>query len=350
MDYYSILRRSWEIVKKHKVLWVFGLVLASFSGSTGSGGGNSSSSTKDLQKIFEQKDQIPPQTGEKISQILGAMTSDPKAFFLSLIQSIPPAFWVAFVVGVVAAVLFYLVLGIFMRNWAKGALFTLAAEADANNEVSLRKGSLQGLRAWKRLFISHLILGGGFVVSFLIIGVVIAIIFGISSIAKFLVLVPALLTIFAIFAFFIALVVVMVWSVYTDLSISLEDMPWKRALKYSWHLTKKYFWQTLMMGGINIGIGCLSSIIVLVVLGLFIGAVVVTGLTGFALRNVIGDPTTLLVGLPLVGILLVALLAVLGLFGGILQAFTSTNWVLFYGELKKQSEFPREGDKGDKSD
>lgn len=323
MDYYKILQRSWEIVKRQKVLWVFGMVLAVFAG--GGGGFQSGGNFDSFGEFLKRKKEIPPETGEKISAVLGAMTSDPGAFFASMFSQIPPLFWVALVLGILILVAFGLVFGIFVRNWATGAIFGLVSEIEKGGEATLEKGSTLGRRSWKRLFLASLIIWGGLLLgAFLGIFFSVVLILILPSPLKLIILIPLAL---GVIILIILAFVMILWEIFAKLVITLEDYPIRHALSFSWKLTKKFFWEGVVLGLINTGIGCLVGCGTMTVIILAIGLIVI----GFLVHKSIGIFLLLCLGT-------LGLILILGgvLIQGILKAFTSSNWVLMYLELKKK--------------
>jgi MFS family permease len=330
MDYYNIIKRSWEIVKRQKVLWVFGMVLAVFSGS-GGGGFQSGGNLGDLDKLFKNKQELPPDTGEKISSVLGTITSDPGAFFYSIVSQVPPLFWIFLALGIFSLVVVAFIIGIFMRNWATGALFALAAEEEKGQELTLKKGSDFGRKYWLRLFLVSIIPWGCLIL------VILGGILGLALVAlilpealKVIILLPI---VSGILILMVAAFVITVWIAFTQLVVVLEDFPIKKTLSFSWKLTKKFFWEGVILGFINMGFGCLIGCGTTMVVLLAIGLIII----GFLIHKSVGIFILLCTGT-------IALILIFGgvLIQGIYKAFTTTNWVLMYLELRRKENFPKD--------
>lgn len=327
VDYYKIIQRSFEIVKKNKALWVFGLVLATVTSGGFSGGGSytSSGKTENLKKIFEQKEKLPKPVTEKLSQVLGLATQNSYQFLTDILSSIPLSFWLVLILSIILAILFSLILRIFLTNWAKGALFYLATDADKGEEVTLEKGSDYGRKHWLNLFIFDLILWASFfLISFSIL-IILFLFLLIPVIGPFIFV---LLLVIFFFVFTASAIFLTVWSVLGELMIVLEDLTYKTALSFSLELTKKVFWQTLLMGIINQGIGCLTSLF----MGLITIVIIMMIAFSFIINPFFGLGMAIISGTTLILIFVFSLL-----FSGIIKALTTTNWVLFYQEIKKTS-------------
>jgi MFS family permease len=330
MDYYNIIKRSWEIVKRQKVLWVFGMVLAVFSGS-GGGGFQSGGNFRDLGKLFENKKELPPDTGQKISSVLGNVTSDAGAFFSSIVSQIPPIYWVFLALGIFTLIVLALIIGIFMRNWATGALFALAAEEEKGQELTLKKGSDFGCKYWLRLFL----------VSFIPWVCLMLVIFGgLLGLALVALILPEglrviifLPMVLGVLVLIVAVLVITVWIAFAQLVVVLEDFPVRETLSFSWKLTKKFFWEGVVLGLINMGFGCLIGCGTMTVIMLAVGLIVI----GFLIHKSVGIFLLLCLGT-------IGLILILGgvLIQGIYKAFTTTNWVLMYLELKRKENFPKD--------
>lgn len=361
MDYSKIFHHSWEIVKKNRPLWVFGMVLAAYTGAGfGSGGGGSnfkipnSSNIPGLAKptpspipsLFPNpatrlQNNLPFTSSQNLAQVLGAnisraghtlseTVSDPASYFRQMFFSIPLSFWIVLILGIILSSVFFLILRIFLLNWATAAIYKSVYQLESSNKpVTLAAGSNFGRGVWKKLFLASLALWGSFMLA-LIVSVIITVILVIIS--------PVLGIVFVIpffLLFIIASFLLTVWNTYAQLAISLEDYPLKKSLSFSWQMVKKFFWQGMVLGFFHqlFGLiyGCLSCLAVVVFLGLVAGICYLAVL----LNMYFGIFTTVILGS-----LALITLGFLILITGIFKAFTTSNWVLFYLELKNDPRFP----------
>lgn len=333
MNYLSILKQSFAIVKKNKVFWVFGLIISAFTGGSSLNfNGNYGNLFKNLDK---KQLNLPSNTTDKVNEVLGTATTDPLKFFTSIISTIPVSFWIMLGLGIVVALIFGLLLRIFILNWSQGAILALGQEAvKGNNDLTLKKGSDLGRIYWLRLFLSGLILWAGWLVAFifgffliilavLIPSVVLKIVFGFLAGLFFL-------------ALFLSIIFLIVWSTYCNLTIVLKNFPLKKALSYSFLLAKKYFFDAFLMGLFNTGTGCLFSCLFGCVTTLIFGLLIGIGVALFLINQTTGIIFSIFVLFLFLLLIFFSLLL-----QGILKSVTITNWVIFFNELEKKTDFPK---------
>lgn len=128
MDYMGVLKRSWEITWKYKILWVFGFFAGGGAG-IGSGGGGSSSY----------------RTGSGTSTAV--TEADFRNFQLFLQQ-----YAVVIGIAVFAIVVFSLVM-LVLSVAARGGLIHFVNEADQGRQVRARDAWRVGFSNWGRVFV-----------------------------------------------------------------------------------------------------------------------------------------------------------------------------------------------------
>ncbi len=140
MNYSEILSRAWQIIWKHKVLWIFGILAGCASGGGGGGGGNTN---------FSRDQQAPAQLQPYLDQA--------QTFF----ESIPPETWIMIAIGIGLLVLVLVVLGIFLGTIGKIGLIRGAQQADQDMEARLTFGELfkGSLPYFWRVFLLNLLVG-----------------------------------------------------------------------------------------------------------------------------------------------------------------------------------------------
>ena len=266
-DYSAIIRRSIEIVKKNKWLLVYGLILAGTAGGgggSGSGGGGSDwSELKDLQKDIQQD--LP----QKTSQVLGSYTNSLKDWFLSINTS----YWLLLGLGLLIVIVLSIVIGLVIKNWAKGSLITGCSIAENDELVDLKNTSPQGLKYLKNLIIYSLIVTG---ISLTLIIVIpsfwVLVYFFVRNLEVFKIIWIVLGVLVGFLTFIVAILVISVVGVYAERLIVLKNYKPMQAWKKGLSLGKKGFMTTLVMGIINsaieFGVGCVSILILLIVLGI----------------------------------------------------------------------------------
>lgn len=269
MDYSSILHRAWELTKKNKWLWVYGLALALFGQVGNGGGGGGGSSDKQPGELPKNLPDLPKQT----SQVLGQATN----FITQWAADVPVSTWILIGSGIFLLVIFAIALAMIIQNWAKGALISGLADADNGKTVDLPSTSPSGIKSLKRLIVFSLIAAivslGLILGSLILMGIAVGggyLLFSFSKIAQIVWLVLSITA--AVLTLIGLIILISMVGIYADRLIVLENYnpwpAWKEGLK----LSKGSFLDTLKMGIINSSVGCaagcLSTIIQLIVLGI----------------------------------------------------------------------------------
>lgn len=302
MDTGNILSRAWQIIWKHKILWIFGIL----AGCGSAGGSNTGYS-------FSRKDNV-PFTNVRFEQ------------WLEQFQQ-----WqiILFVTIVILVILLITVLVIFLSTIGKIGLIRGTSQVEKGSEKLIfgELFSASGHYFW-RVFLLNLIVG----IVVAILGIVIAIGYGVAAIATLGVLGICLLPV-------ICLLVPLGWLLniiieQATIAIITEDLGIGAGLQRGWDLFTKNIGSYLVMG------------LILLVVGLVAGAI-------------LGLPTLFIIGPAAAGLILgtkqavnsgliVALVCcafyvpVLLLGNGILTAFTNSAWTLTFLRLTGQAIKPVE--------
>lgn len=333
IDYGGIIKRSWEVTRKSKWLWVLGLVLAIFGGGSGSGGGSGGSSGFDI-PTSSPSPSTPPSDinnlqsfGSQATKVLGTATNGVKDWF----SNFPIHNWLLLGLTLLIFVAFSVFVVWIMTSWAKGSLIGGFEDADAGKDTNLKTVSPYGFAKIKDLIIFRLIAMG------ITIGIIVNIlaVVGIGFIVK--AAIPTLgiiwMVLFGIVGTLLFVVVMILFAmlnVYAERLIVLRNYsPWE-AWKKGLSLGKGNFFPTLIMGIINSAIGCATGCVTLVVFA------IVLGLPGFFLiypsfkdgfrvpawGNIFG-----------LVILLVLFISINFLIKAILVVFNYGNWNLFFRQI-----------------
>lgn len=264
-DYTSIIKHSFEIVKKNKWLLVYGLLLAGSGGAWGSSNLNIGD-LSEIRKIFEE-DQ--PDLPEKGAQVLGTFASTLGQWF----TNVGLDKWLLLILGVLVFILFSVVLGLVIQSWAKASLITGVQIGLESGKTDLKNTSSAGITQLKKLIIFSLLMTA---ITFLILTILplawflIFLVFkGIQELKIFWIIVGVFL---GLTTFFIMTILFAMVSIYAERLIVLRSYtPWE-AWKEALRISKKSFMSTLVMGIINsiakASVGCLGVIILLLILGL----------------------------------------------------------------------------------
>ena len=314
IDFKKIVKRSWEIVKHNKILWILGMLLGGASVGSGGGGGSYNFDSSDVDKIrnsdFIEGDQI-------ISGINSFLTS-----LSNVIAKIPPYIWILIFVIFITVVIIGIIINLYINNWAEGAVIGLVNGAEKGEEISFRKGTIYGVRYAKRLILISIVPG---LIYFLIL-----ITFGLLIVLSLFFPVPILNIILAIVFGLVLLFFMLTGSLFLSLLkiisfriVVIEDKDYLEAYKEALIFVKKAFIEIIIQGVINYGLGCGFGCLYIIFLIFLIGIIIL----GFVIH--------LGVGLPLAVLGLIFLIAS-GLLVGFFNAFKSANWTLLYRQVKEK--------------
>lgn len=318
IDYGKIIRRSWEITKKYKWLWVYGLLLASAGGGGGGGSGGRSSSKPTL------PENLPDDIPGKTSYVLSQTTSLISEWF----SHIPISTWIVLGLGITFILILVILGTVILKSWANGALIAGVHDADEEKEVTLTTTSPAGIKAIKNLILLGIIsfcitLG---LVCFALITIGLGfLVFSFSEILRTIWLV--LIIICAVLTLIVLVVLLTLTSIYAERLIVLHGFsPWQ-AWKTGLRLSRGHFLHTLLMGIINTSlgcaVGCASLLISLIVLGIPAILLVIPLVSNFKSAFTI----------PLIGGLVLLFLTFLYfnfLISAIFTVFKYSNWNLFF--------------------
>ena len=286
MDIGSVLSRSWQIIWRHKILWIFGILA-------------SCSSTNYFQGNYRQSynREISPEFNRFFSQL--------------------PNWEIALIIGIaVLVVLFIVILAIFLGTMGRIGLIrgTLQAEQGA---VSLSFGELfsGGLPYFWRVFGLNLLVGLAFAALVIITVVPLAI-----TVIGLVCLIP-LICILVPLAWIVGVVVEQ-----ANVAIVTEDLNILDGLRRGWEVVKNNPGVFIVMALILLlGVGFIGSFVI----GLPIVAIIGPAVVG----AIAGTPRALRGGLALTGLCLVFYIPVAIVLYGILQSYIKTAWTLTYLRL-----------------
>ncbi len=324
MEYGRILSRAVQVTWRHKVLWVFGIAIALFSGGFGGGGGmNYRANEADVQRWRN----MPWGRG------LPNMPHMPDW------QTLWPM--IAAAIGVLLLVVLVLSLvGTIVRYTAHGALITMVDDIESTHETTFRAGLNRGWKRFLRLLAIDLVLG---IFAFLIVMVLLLVL----GLLALVVLAPGIMMVatgdsgqaigivWLIVAGLGAFLVLLLVSLVTQFLITLtREYAWRRclldlqgvfaALGQGWRLLRQHLKESLVMwlllAAVNLALGMALFVVVLVALAAMAGL-------GFGLYGITRSiPAGLLGAVPV--------MIVLGLFGmwfgGLLTVFQSSVWTLAF--------------------
>lgn len=340
MNHMQIIKRSWEILRSYRALWVFGIILALTSYSwRGNGGGNGVSGNGNSRPF-----RITPPEG--IDQQVKELTR-----FFKKIPSIEPETWIGMAIAVLIILLLLVVVSRMANYVSRTALIRMVDEYEHSGEkVTWKQGFRMGwTRAAWRLFLIDLS-----IYLPLVIGVILM--FGCAALPILLGLAgsgePSALGIIATIGLaFMIIFMIIIIAVLLAMIIRLirrtcvlENVGVRAAIRQGWDSVRNNFVDVLLLWlillGIQVGylIALIPVILLLVGVGLLFG-----GGGGFLAYTTLHAMTTELAALITAVILgfslFILVLAIpLTFLGGLRETYLSSAWTLAYRELK-----PKEG-------
>jgi hypothetical protein len=294
MDFGAVLSRTWQIIRKHKVLWIFG-ILAGCTGVGSSGGGNTGirfsgqDMPRNLQPFIEPFQRIPNWQIATLALIV--------------------------IIVVITLVLLAIVLGTVGRiGLIRG---TLLAE-QGSERILFGELFSDSLGYFWRVLVINLVGGILLFIAFMIIGLPLILV---TCGAALLCILPLL--------WFAQLVIEQ-----TNIAIVVENTGISDGLRRGWEVVTKNLGPMIVMALILfLGVGLIGGIIIGLPLALVafpaIAQVFLGGLDPLSFPRFAGP------GIWISLLCLVAYLPVLIVLSGILQAYISSAWTLTYMRLTR---------------
>lgn len=301
MDFSALIKKSFEIAWRNKVLWLFGFL----SGGVGGAGAMNPSGFN-----FTVPATTEP-SGEELetaSRVLGV--SDSSANLISS-QAV-----IILVLAVAALILILLLVGIFVSNWAGAALVFSILQRDIQ-KPTFGAGARAGLKYWWKFYLLGLLLA----LVFLTLIVMLAT----PAIFLFLTKLKIVAIVYSIVAVIILIIALFVISIIGTLIVTIaqrmiihKGTGVLESVRLSGGLIKKHkgesFLTYLVAIGLNFAAGIVLFIAMLPLIVIFV----------------------VLVLFKLWWLLIIAAIPVLVIFfaaGGFLQTFNASFWTLFYEHL-----------------
>lgn len=324
----DLYRKSWNIVKNNKVLWIFAAAIgggASFSNSFNF----SNNDFEGFQKFLESNPPTPePNT---ISQVLGTTTSPSLNTLSHLFSGVPYWLYGILALEILFLILSSIIISLVYSAWSNGALLENIEICIKGGKANIRDASEKAFGYIKPLIFIQIVpwLIGLLVMFGFLTLTIIAVIIGIliSNIAIWLIFafmsIPIM--IFSLFAV-IMLTLTLIWA---PRMVVVDKKSGWAALVTGFNIAKRKFWASLLLGVVNI----VLSMIVFFVPVAFIGASGIGSL--FLGMSIEWFRAPLLV---FWGLLMIPLLVLFMVGTAFFTAFKTTVWSLAYGNIRGKYE------------
>lgn len=246
-DISELYRKSWQIIKNNKVLWLFGMAAVTF-GSGSSRSNISSDKLDSVLKFFQNNGSNP--ASNKLTQVLGAATSSPFTETLrSLFFSVPIWLYILLGIGVLLLILVNVVLGIIYQAWVNGALISGVYSASTDQKPTISQSSNQAFTSIKGMIWLNLV---PYLIFFLIAAILFAVlIFSIVLLPSIAKAIPIILTVLAVITFFIGLLFINLTKIWASRRIVLDKKPTKESFWSSFKMVKQKFWHMVLLAIVN---------------------------------------------------------------------------------------------------
>lgn len=320
-DLYS---QAWDILKKHKVLWILGAAAAATTSSQFNfrSSGNFSDAFKNSNTHQD--------TGKQLSDVLGAATSSSADMIQHIFSKVPISVYLLiglelFIILAIAIIISYI-----HRGWATATLLEGTRLAIEKEPVTIRSSSEKALRKlpsflWL-MIIPSLILGGAAAIAFVVLGLTLA-------------FAPMAIKIVAGILILVAIVVVIYFAVYLAFSeiwaqrmLLTEELSAKEALFTGYRISKKKGSPMVVLAIVNsIAAGIAIAAPFAVIIGIGIALV-------FGIVAAEHNPSLIITLSSLAGLLLIAAIIAFMFLSGVITAFKAIVWSLAYKAIKGKYE------------
>jgi hypothetical protein len=315
----ALYHNAWQIIKQHKVLWIWGLAYG-VTQSSSNLNSRSSSDSKDfefIQKLFQNSHN----SGSDLSMVLGASTSSLYDTLALIFSAIPFYFYIIAGIELLLIIVISIATSYIYSSWAEAGLLEGIQTAMANGTVTIRESSEKAFHsikaiAWVRI-IPILVL------------VLAVIVFFIVMALPLLGPLSGLLIFVGVLFFIVAFIMILFSQTWAVRKIVIENVPAKQALREGYHIALKKFWSML---GLSIVNTLLKSGLIIAAVIVFLGPAIgiIISIAGIFTQN----PQ---LGVPLVTVasfFIVAFFVASEAISGILASFVNTVWSLAYKNIK----------------
>ncbi len=308
MDYGEVLSKSWKIIWKHKVLWIFGFFAGCARGGGGGGGGGGSSTGSGL-----ENPSVSPEFSLETQQFITSIEQ-----WIRTHESLVVAALVLFVLLVLLLTLIRLALGTIGEIGLIRGTFEADGGAEQLGFSALFKSSLHYF--WRVLGLALLV----FLAFLIVIGVFFgcAVVLGVVTVGiGFLALLPLLCILIPV-----GIVVAIVIQL-ADVAIVTQDVSLTEGLRRGWELFKKELGPALVIW--------LITFVIELVTGILIAIPILVVLIPAMLSVVFNTGTFTWTPLIIAGACFVAYLPILWLATGIVLGYIQSVWTLTYMRLTR---------------
>lgn len=321
----DLYRQAWEIIKTHKVLWLFSMAAG------GAGVGIDTIFNNLDNDIFKNFDKFTPdkQTGvSEISRVLGESTSYLSETLFYLFSATPLSFYFILAIEFLLLIIIGVSINLVYNAWSTGSLLSGIQAAITGDKPTIKDSSEKAIRRIKPLIwlaivpmlVLMLLFFAGAILP-------ISLIF-LGKQVRFL---SIILTFLLVFLFLLSVIAVSLAQVWAQRRVVVDEKPAKESLFAGLRITRKKFWSMLLLGIVN-------NVLILLVVGIPIGIIAgifIGGFFTFDMFNTTYSTRILLIAPFIITIVLLSIF-LFPILGGIINAFKATVWSLAYNNIREK--------------
>lgn len=300
MDYWKLVKRAWDIIKKHKFLWFFGLFLGGFSFSSGS-------------SFNEGVDNYSRSIDKRQAADIFEKTYD--FLFGNLV-----------IIGIIfLTILLLFLLIVFLKTVSQGAIIAAVNKIEKKEKINFSQSFKLGIKYFWKVLVLNIIFGSILFISLILLATPIVFLFVLEMILRGLALMLLALAIFIPLA-----VIIGFTSVYALRFTVIKNKGAFESIKYGFHLFKNNLAPSFIIYFILLAINIIITIISVISI---IFLIIIIGIPLFIIGMLI-YPVLGIIGAILLIILGILIFIVIASFINMLvNSYKSTLWTLIFREL-----------------
>jgi hypothetical protein len=319
----ELYSKAWNVVKNHKVTWIFGAAVAATAmGSSGNFNSSSSGNSESIQKLFNGG--LPEASSSaEMSKVLGESINPFQQLFSEIIQRIPVYYYFILAGEILFMILLAIIITIIYRAWAHASLIASVDSAYKHNKTSISQASEAGFKHFKSFIWLDIVPGIAlFLISMIFF---IAIVLGFMTGNTIVMVLTGLIALVGgiFFVYYAILISIgIIWG-YREVAISNHSA--KQAFLNGFKIAKKKKSASIILGFLN---GVITGIATMIPM-FAVFAVIAAGVISYIATN---NVSPYLIG---IGVLVIAVvIPVIIVIGAVSQAFKASVWTIAYDKIR----------------
>lgn len=314
----QLYEKAWELVKKNRVLWVFGMAMAGLGFGSSSNFNFDSADLESIKKIFNA-----PGKEQGAEQVWGVASSNLSLLVSQIFSLIPPFFYIIFTLEIVILIIMWIVLSLISSAWTNASLISGIQTAFDGQTPTIRDSSERAFPKIKPLIWLQIVP----VLVFIIISILV---FGILGLGlalgpDFLKIIFGISLFITVILFVYAAIMLLLTQIWAPREVVLNQKSGRNALASGYKMAKKKRGAMLLLGLVNtILSGIIIGIPLMLIFGLLLGRT-------FSFS---GNQNLGIVLLVFGGLLMLVFIFGGLIVSGILTAFKAAVWTIAYNNIK----------------